>query len=127
MTVPQKLALLREKMRAHGVNAVIVTTEDFHGSEYVGEHFKLREYLSGFDGSAGTLAVTERGAALWTDGRYFLQAGRRLSGSGIALMKQGEKGVPKLSDRRRGRQDALPARGARYRESAREKGRKAAP
>ena len=98
MTVPQKLALLREKMRAHGVNAVIVTTEDFHGSEYVGEHFKLREYLSGFDGSAGTLAVTERGAALWTDGRYFLQAERQLSGSGIALMKQGEKDVPKLAE-----------------------------
>lgn len=98
MTTTEKISLLREKMRAHGVNAVIVTTEDFHGSEYVGEHFKLREYLSGFDGSAGTLVVTERGAALWTDGRYFLQAQRQLEGSGITLMRQGEKGVPKLSE-----------------------------
>lgn len=98
MTVPQKLDLLRERMRAHGVNAVIVTTEDFHGSEYVGEHFKLREYLSGFDGSAGTLAVTEQGAALWTDGRYFIQAAQQLEGSGITLMRQGEKGVPTLRE-----------------------------
>lgn len=98
MTVPQKLEMLRERMRAHGINAVIVTTEDFHGSEYVGAHFKLREYLSGFDGSAGTLAVTVHGAALWTDGRYFLQAAQQLEGSGIMLMRQGEKGVPTLRE-----------------------------
>ena len=66
------------------------------GSEYVGAHFKLREYLSGFTGSAGTLVVTEEEAALWTDGRYFIQAEAELSGSGVALMKQGEPDTPSV-------------------------------
>lgn len=81
---------LRERMRERGIYAYIVPTDDFHGSEYVGAHFKLREYLSGFTGSAGTLVVTLDEAALWTDGRYFIQAERELSGSGIALMKSGD-------------------------------------
>ena len=87
---------LRKKMQSEKIYAVIVPTSDFHGSEYVGEHFKLREYLSGFTGSAGTLVVTLDEAALWTDGRYFLQAERELSGSGIALMKMGEKSTPSI-------------------------------
>lgn len=81
---------LRGLMNERGIFAYIVPTDDFHGSEYVGAHFKLREYLSGFTGSAGTLVVTLDEAALWTDGRYFIQAERELSGSGIALMKMGE-------------------------------------
>lgn len=84
-------------MRKRGINVYIVPTEDFHGSEYVGAHFKLREYLSGFTGSAGTLLVTLDGAYLWTDGRYFIQAARELSGSGIELMKSGELGVPEIT------------------------------
>ena len=84
------------RMKEQEISACIVPTDDFHGSEYVSSHFKLREYLSGFTGSAGTLVVTLDGAALWTDGRYFLQAERELFGSGIELMKMGEAGVPTI-------------------------------
>lgn len=84
------------RMKEREIFACIVPTDDFHGSEYVSAHFKLREYLSGFTGSAGTLVVTLDGSALWTDGRYFLQAERELRGSGIELMKMGEKGVPTI-------------------------------
>ena len=98
MNVPEKLDALRAQMRQHHMNAYIVPTGDFHGSEYVGDHFKARVYLSGFTGSAGTLVVLEREAALWTDGRYFLQAQAQLTGSGIELMKSGEEGVPKIGE-----------------------------
>ena len=81
------------QMKERGIFACIVPTDDFHGSEYVSAHFKMREYLSGFTGSAGTLLVTLDGAFLWTDGRYFLQAERELFGSGIELMRMGEKGI----------------------------------
>ena len=94
----KEIEQLREEMKSAGIFAYIVCTDDFHGSEYVGDHFKMREFLSGFTGSAGTLVVTLDEAALWTDGRYFLQAGRQLENSGIALMKMGEKGVPKISE-----------------------------
>ena len=87
---------LRKLMSERGIFAYIVPTDDFHGSEYVGAHFKLREYLSGFTGSAGTLVVTRDEAALWTDGRYFIQAERELSGSGIELMKMGEPQTPTI-------------------------------
>ncbi len=83
-------------MREREIFACVVPTDDFHGSEYVSAHFKLREYLSGFTGSAGTLAVTAEDAALWTDGRYFLQAEHELLGSGIELMRMGEAGVPTI-------------------------------
>lgn len=83
-------------MRERGIFACIIPTDDFHGSEYVSAHFKLREYLSGFTGSAGTLLVTLEGAFLWTDGRYFLQAERELFGSEITLMRDGERGVPSI-------------------------------
>lgn len=91
-----EIELLVSRMKDREIFACVVPTEDFHGSEYVSAHFKLREYLSGFTGSAGTLVVTLDGAALWTDGRYFLQAERELSGTGIELMKMGEKGVPTI-------------------------------
>ena len=94
----EKLALLREEMKKRGIGAYVVVTDDFHASEYVGAHFKAREYLSGFTGSAGTLVVLPDSAALWTDGRYFLQAAQQLEGSGIALMRMGEAGVPELPD-----------------------------
>lgn len=87
---------LRGLMSARGIYAYIVPTDDFHGSEYVGAHFKLREYLSGFTGSAGTLVVTSDEAALWTDGRYFIQAERELSGSGIGLMRMCEPQTPTI-------------------------------
>ncbi|MCD8004430.1 MAG: aminopeptidase P family protein [Oscillospiraceae bacterium] len=78
------------------LDAYLVPTGDFHGSEYVGDYFKAREYLSGFTGSAGTLLVLPEGAYLWTDGRYFLQAAQQLEGSGIELMRSGQSGVPAL-------------------------------
>ncbi|MDE6727170.1 MAG: aminopeptidase P family protein [Oscillospiraceae bacterium] len=92
----EEITRLCSEMNARGIFAYIVMTEDFHGSEYVGSHFKVREYLSGFTGSAGTLVVTEDEAALWTDGRYFIQAAAELSGSGIALMKQGDPETPTI-------------------------------
>ena len=97
MTIQDRIALLRRCMAHRGLTACVVVTDDFHGSEYVGDHFKSREYLSGFTGSAGTLAVLPDRAALWTDGRYFLQAERQLEGSGIELMRAGQPDVPTLS------------------------------
>ncbi|MCM1416387.1 MAG: aminopeptidase P family protein [bacterium] len=97
-TVKERLQALRKEMEKRHFAAYIVPTEDFHGSEYVGAHFKAREYLSGFTGSAGTLLVLRDSAALWTDGRYFLQAREELKDSGIKLMESGEPGVLKLSE-----------------------------
>lgn len=85
-------------MKKRGLFAYIAGSADFHNSEYVGEHFRVREFLSGFTGSAGTLVVTLDGAFLWTDSRYFIQAAQQLEGSGITLMKDGESGVPKMED-----------------------------
>lgn len=98
MDAAEKIARLRGLMEERGLFAYIVGSEDCHGSEYVGEHFRVREYLSGFTGSAGTLVVTADDARLWTDGRYFIQAERQLAGSGIVLMRQGEKGVPTIEE-----------------------------
>lgn len=86
----RRLEALRRLMRARGIDAYLVLTDDYHASEYVGDYFKSRAYLSGFTGSAGTLVVTAAEAGLWTDGRYFLQAAEQLQGSGIALRKIGE-------------------------------------
>ena len=85
-------------MQAHGIDLYIIPTDDFHASEYVGAHFRGRHYVSGFTGSAGTLVVTADWAGLWTDGRYFLQAGQQLEGSGIELCKMGEPGVPTIPE-----------------------------
>ena len=72
----------------------VVPSTDCHESEYVCAHYRAREYLSGFTGSAGTLVVTLFAAGLWTDGRYFLQAEEQLKGTGIELFRMGEPGVP---------------------------------
>lgn len=87
---------LRLKMREHNIDAYLIQTNDFHGSEYMNDFFKCREFMSGFTGSAGTLIVTMNDALLWTDGRYFLQAAAQLESSGITLMKSGEPGVPTI-------------------------------
>ena len=92
------LELLQAVMREHGVAICIVPTNDFHGSEYINEYFRSRQFISGFTGSAGTLVVCEDSAYLWTDGRYFLQASIQLEGSGIELMKTGEPGVPEIEE-----------------------------
>ena len=94
----KEIVELRKLMTKSGIDAYLVPSGDFHGSEYVNAFFRLRAFLSGFTGSAGVLLVTEQGAWLWTDGRYFLQAAKQLEGSGIELMKMGEEGVPAVSD-----------------------------
>ncbi len=94
--IPERLNALRALMKANGMDAYILPTSDFHASEYVGGHFKTREYLSGFTGSAGTLVVLPKEAGLWTDGRYFLQAEAELAGSGITLFRAGEPDVPEI-------------------------------
>lgn len=94
----KQLEDLRGIMEKESVDACLIPTADFHGSEYVNEYFKSREFLSGFTGSAGTLLVTDTWAGLWTDGRYFLQAEAQLAGSGIDLMKEREPGVPAIED-----------------------------
>lgn len=90
--IKARIEKLRISMREEGVTAYLIVSDDFHGSEYVCDYFKCREYISGFTGSAGTIVVTQDEAKLWTDGRYFLQAKEQLRGSGISLMKMGEKG-----------------------------------
>lgn len=97
-SVEDKLNALRRLMKERNLAAYIIPTEDFHGSEYVGEYFKTREYMSGFTGSAGTLIVLSKEAALWTDGRYFIQAAVQLAGSPITLMKSGQPGVPTIAE-----------------------------
>lgn len=94
--ITERLARLRWEMAQRGMDGYVVVTDDFHGSEYVGDYFKARAYLSGFTGSAGTLVVLPDRAALWTDGRYFLQAAEQLTGSTIELMRMGQPGVPAI-------------------------------
>ena len=94
----KQLTDLREKMRENHIDAYLIPTTDFHGSEYVNDYFKCRKFVSGFTGSAGTLVVTLDEAWLWTDGRYFLQARDQLEGSGIGLMRSGQPGVPSISE-----------------------------
>jgi Xaa-Pro aminopeptidase len=85
--VPARLTALRTAMQQHDVAAVLVPSADPHLSEYLPAHWSAREWLSGFDGSAGTLVIGREWAGLWTDSRYFAQAEQQLAGSGIELMK----------------------------------------
>ena len=98
MNVPERIAKLRSLMEEKGIDIYVVPTADFHQSEYVGEHFKARKFITGFSGSAGTAVITKTGAYLWTDGRYFIQAAKQLEGSTVELMKMGEPGVPTIHE-----------------------------
>ncbi|WAW14859.1 aminopeptidase P family protein [Peptostreptococcus equinus] len=99
MKVSQRIEELRNLMNQNNIDMYIVPTADYHDSEYVGEHFKERAFITGFTGSAGTaLILKDSGAKLWTDGRYFLQATQQLEGSDVDLMKMGEAGVPTLEE-----------------------------
>jgi len=80
-------------MVEHGIDAWIIPSSDPHQSEYTAEHWKARAWLSGFDGSAGTVIVTQTQAGLWTDARYYIRAESELKGSGIELFKSGKPGV----------------------------------
>lgn len=94
MNIPERISALRALMAEKDYDAYVVPTDDNHQSEYVGEHFKARAFITGFTGSAGTAVITKDEAGLWTDGRYFIQAEQQLSGSGVKLFKMGEPGVP---------------------------------
>ena len=89
----ERVADLRKEMKGRAIDCCIIFTADEQCSEYIDPHYKFREYVSGFTGSAGTLIVTMEEALLWTDGRYFIQAGIELEGSGIMLQRSGEDGV----------------------------------
>ena len=92
--IPERLSALRAEMKKRNIDIYLVPTSDFHESEYVGEHFKARRFITGFTGSAGTAVITATEAGLWTDGRYFVQAENQLKGSTVALYRMGEEGVP---------------------------------
>lgn len=94
MKITERIAKLKELMKERGIDYYIIPSADYHQSEYVGDYFKGREWISGFTGSAGTVVVTQNEVGLWTDGRYFIQAEKQLQGSGITLFKMGEEGVP---------------------------------
>lgn len=96
--ITERIALLREEMKKAGVQAYIIPSADPHLSEYMPAHWQARKYFSGFTGSAGTLVVTDTKSGLWTDGRYFIQAERELSDSGIDLYRMGVKGVPTYTE-----------------------------
>lgn len=94
MTTVEKISALRRAMERLGVDGVYIPSGDPHRTEYLPAHWRARAWLSGFTGSAGTLCVTRDEAALWTDGRYFIQAARQLEGTGIQLMRMRQPGVP---------------------------------
>ncbi len=88
----QNIALLRQSLEDQGLDAFIIPSTDPHQSEYVASYWATREWISGFTGSAGTVVVTREHAGLWTDSRYFLQAGKELAQSGFTLHKLGPQG-----------------------------------
>ena len=90
MTVNEKLGALRVSMKNRGIDGYVIPSADPHLSEYFSSHWAARAYFSGFTGSAGTLVVTENETAIWTDGRYYLQASMQLEGSEIRLMRASE-------------------------------------
>lgn len=97
-SIKDRLAKFRAYMQESGLSAFIIPSTDPHMSEYVASRWKSREYISGFDGSAGLVVVTADKAGLWTDSRYFLQAGNQLEGSGIDLFKDGLPETPDFLD-----------------------------
>lgn len=95
--IDKRLKELRELMRRERIDAFIFPSTDPHNGEYVPEHWKAREFISGFNGSAGTAVVTLDAAALWTDSRYFIAAAERLSGTEFTLMKEKVEGTPTIA------------------------------
>lgn len=94
MKISERIEKLRELMKKNHMDAYIIPSFDAHHSEYVGEHFKCRQWITGFTGSAGTAVVMADDAGLWTDGRYYIQAEKQLEGSGIRLFRAVDPGVP---------------------------------
>lgn len=98
MGIKERVEALRSKMRENAIASYCIPSSDPHMSEYLPEHYKTRQFISGFTGSAGTALVTMDEAILWTDGRYFLQAERQLKDTPFVLYKMGEPGVPTLTE-----------------------------
>ncbi len=96
--IKERIEALRQEMKQRGIDMYIVPTSDFHESEYVGDYFKARKYITGFTGSAGTAVITMEEAGLWTDGRYFIQAENQLKGGPVKLFKMAEEGVPTVKE-----------------------------
>ncbi|MDE6065372.1 MAG: aminopeptidase P family protein [Duncaniella sp.] len=93
----QRISAFRDLMAKAGIKATIIPRTDPHLSEYISDHWHIVRYLTGFTGSAGTLVITDRGAYLWVDSRYFLQGEAQTRGAGIELMKEGLPGVPTIN------------------------------
>ncbi|MFT4007233.1 MAG: aminopeptidase P family protein [Lacrimispora sp.] len=96
--IQERIKELRSLMAERHLDAYMIPTSDFHESEYVGEYFKCRQFMTGFTGSAGTAVITGEEACLWTDGRYFVQAGKQLEGTGVTLQRMGQAGVPTIEE-----------------------------
>lgn len=96
--IKERIEALRREMAQRGIDMYLIPTSDFHESEYVGEYFKARKYMTGFTGSAGTAVITMEEAGLWTDGRYFIQAENQLKGTPVVLYKMDEEGVPTVKE-----------------------------
>ena len=97
-TINERLAALREVMRREHLGAFIFPSTDPHSGEYVPDHWKGREWITGFDGSAGTAVVTMNSAAMWTDSRYFIAAAEQLTGTEFKLMKLRMPGTPTIAE-----------------------------
>ncbi|MCR5715868.1 MAG: aminopeptidase P family protein [Lachnospiraceae bacterium] len=96
--IKERIVKLRDAMKQHGIDYYLITTADYHCSEYVSDFFKCREYFCGFTGSNGNLLVSQKDAGLWTDGRYFVQAEKELEGTGVTLFRMGDEGVPTIAE-----------------------------
>ena len=97
-SITERIGRLRQYLREQSLSAFIIPSTDPHSGEYVPDHWKTREWVSGFTGSAGTAVITLDDAALWTDSRYFLQAADQLDGTGIRLMKDRLPDTPSIPE-----------------------------
>ena len=98
MNVNERIQALRALMKEKNITAVYIPTSDFHNSEYVGDYFKCRAYMTNFYGSAGVVLITQEKALLWTDARYFIIAANAIKDNEVILMKMAEEGVPTIEE-----------------------------
>ncbi|GHU62439.1 Xaa-Pro aminopeptidase [Clostridia bacterium] len=96
--IAQRIDMLRSLMKDRHLDAYLIPSSDYHASEYIGDYFQTRRYMSGFTGSYGTLVVTSTEAGLWTDGRYFIQAKNELAHTPIRLFPINEDGIPTIEE-----------------------------
>ena len=97
-TINERIQALRLILKSKSISAFIIPSTDPHLSEYVAPHWKIREWISGFTGSAGTVVILDDKAGLWTDSRYFLQAAQQLEGTDITLYKEMLPETPTITD-----------------------------